>query len=241
VTSSRTVDEFPGEFPGAASSLLADLLLQRGLRLVEVARTRCSAHFETGRDDVPVLCVATPEAVRLPNTFVTPALPEARELVDATWRVTRWWHPARPVRLRTPAATRLRCLPAPSCDVLEPEALVGRGAGLTPEGDDLLAAALVTAHATDDPRLPEWRAATRDALTTRRTTAVSRGLLHHALDGYAVPELAAFLTDLCTGRDPAPARARLLSLGHSSGAALLDGVALTLTTRPRAARGRGAA
>ena len=39
MTSTRSVDEFSGEFPGAASTLLADLLMQPGLRLTEVART----------------------------------------------------------------------------------------------------------------------------------------------------------------------------------------------------------
>ncbi len=119
----------------------------------------------------------------------------------------------------------------PSYDGLSPGALVGAGPGLTPSGDDVLAGALVTAHATADPRLDRWRHATRRALARRRTTAVSRALLHHALDGHATPELADAVVALCRDADPGPAVRRLLAVGHSSGAALLGGVLHTLTTR----------
>ena len=60
--------------PAAASCLLAGLL-DEGADLVEVARTRVSVHYETGRADVPVLCVCTPDAVRLPGSVVTPVVP----------------------------------------------------------------------------------------------------------------------------------------------------------------------
>jgi hypothetical protein len=241
VTSPTPVDEFSGEFPGAASTLLADLLVQPGLRLTEVARTRTSVHYDTGRSDVPVLCVATPDAVLLPHTFVTGTLPAAPVLVDATWRVTRWWHPARPTGLVPPAPERVQTLDYTAYDALVPFALLGRGAGLTPEGDDVLAGALVTAHATADPRLEAWCAATRAALATRRTTAVSRGMLHHALDGYATPQLAELITVLCRGGDLDGPVARLRAVGHSSGGALLDGVAHTLTTREPLGSHEGAA
>jgi hypothetical protein len=128
-----------------------------------------------------------------------------------------------------------------SYDVLDPHHLIGRGAGLTPEGDDVLAAALVTAHATSDPRLAQWTRATTAALAQRRTTAVSRGILHHALDGYATPELAELLTVLCRGGDLEGPVARLRALGHTSGAALVEGVAFTMQTRPPLARPKGAA
>ena len=105
------------------------------------------------------------------------------------------------------------------------------GPGLTPSGDDELAGALVAAHAVGDARLDGWRSATRDALLARRTTAVSRGLLHHALDGWATPELAAYVDEACTG-STGPALARLLTVGHTSGRALADGVARVITARP---------
>jgi hypothetical protein len=56
-------------------------------------------------------------------------------------------------------------------------------------------------------------------------------MLHHALDGYATPQLGDLLTALCRGGDLEGPLARLRALGHSSGDALLDGVVHTLTTR----------
>lgn len=237
------------EIPCAASSLLTGLVDGRSA-LVEVARTRVSVHYETGRKDVPVLTFCTPDAVRLPNSLVTDTLPhgstgrvaDGRVRVGRTsWRVRRWWQPPCPRHLPRPhpdvlARSAVDDLPPEvpsvraSYDGLAPAALIGAGPGLTPAGDDLVAGALVAAHATDDPRLNAWRASTRAMLTRARTTAVSRAMLHHALDGYATPELAAFTTDLCHGRDTARSRADLLAVGHSSGSALLAGVLHTLST-----------
>jgi hypothetical protein len=219
---------------GAASTLLGPLAGRRRLRLSEVARTRVSVHYETGVPAVPVLCVALPEAVRLPATLLTRRLPEPWPGETTTSiSVTRWWRPARPARLPLPEPSVLDRLPRSTYETLDPLALVGRGEGLTPQGDDVVAAALVTARATGDPRLPGWCARTRLALATRRTTAVSRGLLHHALDGWATPELADLLAALGGADTDAVDRAvaRLLAVGRTSGASLVDGVALTLTTR----------
>jgi hypothetical protein len=108
--------------------------------------------------------------------------------------------------------------------------LLGRGAGLTPDGDDVLAGLLVAASALGDPRLPAWRAATRAAMATRRTTAVSVGMLHAALDGWAAPPLAEALRALCGPDDPTPAVDALLAVGSSSGRSLLDGVLYVLAS-----------
>ncbi|HEX4976500.1 MAG TPA: DUF2877 domain-containing protein [Nocardioides sp.] len=226
----------PVRLSGAASTLLGPLAGRRRLRLTEVARTRLTVHYETGVPAVPVLCVALPGAVRLPATLLSSRLPAPSAHDGATptsIAVTRWWRPARPPRLAVPAPAVLERLPEPPYDVLDPLALVGRGEGLTPQGDDVLAAALVTARATGDPRLAGWCARTRLALATRRTTAVSRGLLHHALEGWATPELVDVLVALGGADADTVDRAvqRLLAVGRTSGAALLDGVALTLTTR----------
>lgn len=226
--------------PSAASTLLGDLLAGAPRHLVEVARTRLTVHYETGDDSVPVLCVSTPEAVRLPNALVTARLPGRHVRVGdgglaapcTAWTVSRWWRPARPSGLAAPPAHALSGLARTSYDGLDPMLLLGRGRGLTPEGDDVLAGVLVAAHATADPRLDEWRVSVANALATRRTTAVSRALLHHALDGYAVPELASALEALCSESDPGGAVARLRAVGHSSGKALLDGALHVLATAP---------
>jgi uncharacterized protein DUF2877 len=211
--------------PCAASFLLAPVLgRDQPIELTELLRTPVSVHYETGHSDVPLLCVITPQAVRLPNAVVCDHLPGPRlttydgTLRDArrTWRVQRWWTPRRPHGLRTPGHE------GQEAD-LRPVELVGRGPGLTPAGDDLLCGALVAAHAVADPRLPRWRRETRAALAHRQTTAVSRALLLHALDGWAVPQLADFVEAVCRGVDVQAARARLHEVGHSSGASLAEG------------------
>jgi hypothetical protein len=241
----------PRAVPCAASSLLAGLLDDsrvQPVRLMEVARTRVSVHYDTGRDDVPVLCVCTPDAVRLPASLVAPALPDGEvtaqdgTLADgtATWLVVRWWQPPRPRGLSPYAVA-----PVPTVDRLEdlrPLDLVGLGPGLTPCGDDIVAGALVGASAVDHPRLADWRQGTRTALRARRTTAVSRGLLHHALEGYAIAPLADFISAACAGDADQESEA-LLAVGHSSGAALAAGALHALATHPagRSAGYRGAA
>jgi len=227
----------PLPLPCAASTLLADLLDGPTRSLVEVARTRVSVHYETGDAAVPVLCVATRDAVRLPHSVLTEVLPIGAFRID----VTRWWSPDRPMALSVPAAGRWVAWGGTEYDGLDPHALVGRGEGLTPAGDDVLAGALVAGHATGHPLLPAWRRATRAALATRRTTAVSVGMLHSALAGWAAPELAGALTALCGDGDARPAVDRLLAVGHSSGRHLLDGVLHVLASHPDQRRQRGAA
>ena len=227
----------PEARPAAASSLLARLLSpDSSLPLAEVARTRLSVHYETGRDDVPVLCVCTPDAVRLPPGLVTTVLPTGTARVRSgvletgsrRWPVTRWWRPARLHGMAPPAGVPdVDGVDVP--DSVEPAALLGRGPGLTPAGDDVLAGALVTAHAVGDPRLTGWRRQTRAALAGGATTAVSRALLQHAADGWAVPQLAAFVAAACAG-DPTPAVGPLLAVGHTSGAALAGGALHVLGT-----------
>ena len=241
-----------GQIPCAASSLLGPLLDGGPRRLAEEARTGVSVHYSTGHPDLPVLTVCTPAAVRLPNSLVADVLPPAGparsdggRLVAAgtLWRVSRWWLPPRPAGLPRPgrdlgqllpSVDRLRSLgvplPDPSYRGLSPADLVGAGPGLTPAGDDVLAGALVAAPATDDPRLAVWREDTQHALTEGRTTVVSRAMLHHALDGYAISELATYLTLLCNGDDVAAAAAGLAGVGHSSGTALMTGALHTLGT-----------
>ncbi len=219
--------------------------------LEEVARTRVSVHYETGDEQVPVVTVSTPFAVRLPAAVVTAVLPAPGpvslglgrlEQRSSHWRVSRWWRPDRPVGLVAPTSDLSALLPQdsrpfgvpvlrPAYDGLSPSALIGHGPGLTPAGDDLLAGALVAAHATADPRLPAWRGSTANALATARTTAVSRALLHHACDGYAAPELAEFVVAACEGGDLTRVRARLLAVGHLSGAALMTGALHSLITQ----------
>jgi hypothetical protein len=107
-------------------------------------------------------------------------------------------------------------------------ALVGRGDGLTPAGDDALAGALLLLHALTDPRAERLSGAVRTRL--RSTTAVSAALLDAAADGYASPEVVR-LVDAVAAGDLVRVRSALppvLAHGHSSGRDLVAGVAAAL-------------
>ncbi len=216
----------PAGLDCAASTLVSDVLEGQGT-WIEAVRTSLSVHYETGDALVPVVSVGTPAAVRLPHGVVVASLPRGR----VSLRVTRWWTPPRPSGLVAPARSRWsRWSRGQALDALCPQDLVGRGEGLTPAGDDVLAGALVTAHAVGHRSLDGWRSSTRAALSQRRTTAVSAGMLQAALEGWSGPELADAITALCGPDDPGAAVERLLGVGHSSGRHLLDGVLHALTT-----------
>ncbi|GAA1917138.1 hypothetical protein GCM10009837_47780 [Streptomyces durmitorensis] len=99
-------------------------------------------------------------------------------------------------------------------------ALVGRGPGLTPSGDDILCGALLARHATGRP-IGALAAAVGGA--EARTPLVSAALLRHAVRGECVPQVAQVIRGL--GRGEALDLAPLLAVGHHSGADLLRGIA----------------
>jgi hypothetical protein len=104
------------------------------------------------------------------------------------------------------------------------QALLGRGPGLTPSGDDLLAGLLLGARAFGQPM--DELAALIDELAPVRTTALSARLLRHAGAGECVREVAALVAALPDPRRRDPAIAALLALGHTSGAALGRGLVI---------------
>lgn len=124
-----------------------------------------------------------------------------------------------------------RQLPADALDALatgDPAAvpaLVGRGDGLTPVGDDVLAGWLVTARAAQRD-LAEVAAAV--AVAAPRTTDLSATLLAHAATGAAIPPFRDLLLALAAGRGVAGAVEALVAVGHTSGAGMLLGAALAL-------------
>ena len=107
--------------------------------------------------------------------------------------------------------------------------LLGRGPGLTPLGDDVLAGALVTLSATGHPAAAPLAASVASALAARphtATTGVSAALLVHAGRGECVPQLAGVL-EAAAGTSAGTlvsAVTELLRVGHSSGGGLLLGV-----------------
>jgi hypothetical protein len=116
--------------------------------------------------------------------------------------------------------------------------LLGRGAGLTPAGDDALAGALLVAHALGTGT------ALSDAVRARlgATTAVSAALLDAAADGYAARPVV-ILVDAAVAGDPDAVRRALpavLAIGHTSGADTVTGIRAalsSLTPRHEGARG----
>lgn len=153
----------------------------------------------------------------------------------------RQWAPAavRPGLAAAGASRRVRSLLAGSPIEVDPGllaalrdqpgnsaacALLGRGAGLTPSGDDVLAGFLVGARAFG-LAVPALAAAV-PSLARPRTTALSARLLWHAARGDCVPELAALAAAMQGSGQIEPAVGRLLAVGHSSGAALGAGLLL---------------
>jgi hypothetical protein len=107
-----------------------------------------------------------------------------------------------------------------------PEDLVGRGSGLTPLGDDVLAGWAATSYALGAPVvLPDARP---------RTTLLSATLLDFAQRGEVLPEFRALVVALhrADGSSDrhavADAAVALADVGHTSGAGLLLGAALRL-------------
>ncbi len=105
-------------------------------------------------------------------------------------------------------------------------ALAGRGTGLTPAGDDVLAGLLVVlATAGHDETM------LRDAVSDARTHAISRAFLAWAARGQVVEPVHLLLAAL-SQRDHVAARRHqdaVLALGHTSGADLLLGLRLGLS------------
>jgi hypothetical protein len=118
--------------------------------------------------------------------------------------------------------------PGPSIDVA---ALLGRGDGLTPYGDDVLCGWLAI-HRAAGIATPQVDEAVR--ALWHRTTLLSATLLECAMHGEVIPEFAAWLRALDTHEDQERA-ARLARVGHTSGRGLLEGARLALTGLERLA------
>jgi hypothetical protein len=105
--------------------------------------------------------------------------------------------------------------------------LVGRGPGLTPEGDDELAGHLLVLAAVGGA-VPDLEP------ELHRTTALSASLLRAAARGYAVPEVVAYVDAVLAG-DAATEdllRPQVGAIGHTSGPALLRGIDTALDRAP---------
>ena len=109
--------------------------------------------------------------------------------------------------------------------------LLGLGPGLTPSGDDLVAATLVTVArlAPDAAPLAAHIGVQVASAALTRTTGVSAALLTWAGAGEACPELVSLLDAIARGGDLAPGLRALLAVGHTSGRDLARGVVVGAT------------
>ena len=103
----------------------------------------------------------------------------------------------------------------------------GRGPGLTPAGDDLLAGVLVADALRDPERVAERRAAALTAVTTD----VAAAFLRWAAAGQCIQPVHDVVSAVACDEPvaEAAARAELRAIGASSGVALLLGLDLALT------------
>jgi hypothetical protein len=136
---------------------------------------------------------------------------------DDPIEVVRWWQPPR----AQIATGRMAFADPPSV-----ERLLGRGPGLTPEGDDILAGWLVMARSI---RHPSFRSVlTEISRTSKANTSIfSASLLLHAGSGYGVSPLIAYVNALLqNSKSKFVVREELTRVGHTSGEALAIGVEL---------------
>jgi hypothetical protein len=196
-----------------------------GRRGVVAGVTRDAAYVDAG-GFVVVLTVGPPV---LPNGVQVGRLPAVGD--EVVVRADEAWDPT--LRLDRPPA-----LVPPDPDDLvravesrDVEAaavagarLIGRGGGLTPEGDDLVAGVAAVIAAGDWPgALREaWVGALIGGDLRRRTTALSATLLELAALGMGPEPLQALVAG-----DPG-ALARLEAIGHSTGRAIARGAAVGL-------------
>jgi hypothetical protein len=243
-------------FAGAASLAVRELVAGPPVRGRVVAVFPRCAYVELGGR---LLALETWDGLRLPCALSLAAPASRRPLAavrvgDAARAgdrsvsvgpvqvgVARWWAPHRPRGAADPGDLGLV---APGWDAFV-LGLLGRGPGLTPAGDDVLAGLLLGLAGRADLRDPLAAAVTRQAAA--RTTWLSAELLRHAAAGRGVPAAVA-VADALAGHGPADALTRalpaLLAVGHTSGAALARGLLLaaeTLAGRPRSLDRREAA
>lgn len=200
--------------------------LPRSVRLTVPAGSSSFAHLEPG-----MTASVGENAVTFPGLTVT---------------VTRWWAPrrCRPglIGVRVERLSSALATGPPPVDVALPVAdLLGRGEGLTPAGDDVLAGMLLAART--EPVLVAALFAEVEAVGLRRTTLLSGALIRDAAAGYGVPavlDLVEWLSGRGTDSCLELLTGRVLALGNTSGTALAWGVARGARSALESA-GRGAA
>jgi hypothetical protein len=202
--------------------IVAAPVVGRSFRIVGAGRSAAYG------DDDGFIAVLTLEPPLLPNGLQVGRLPDVGDEVVAVGEV---WDPT----LRVVAADLevsgpedlVRAVESrdPSLAARVGARLIGRGGGLTPEGDDLVAgvAAVVASSPWPGALREAWLAALVGDDLRSRTTALSATLLELAVAGMGPEPLQAVLAG------DADALSRLVALGHSTGRAIARGAAVGLS------------
>jgi hypothetical protein len=170
--------------------------------------------------------------------------------------VSRWWDPRPVLPPFDPAelVERLAGLPSELADIdttslrdslaahsaggilHSARSLLGKGLGVTPEGDDLLVGALAAtrllAEASRRERVVALVAGVSvplARLAAARTNPLSAALIRMALRGQIVEPAGDFVRALAGRGDVAASHLSLIRLGHTSGPALASGIVLGAT------------
>lgn len=207
----------------------------------DAVRLPCAVVLPRSATELPLASIATTRPdevgeVGVGEQRLTWAGPTGKVTVECT---RQWTPPRLPTGTPDPAAlARLRTAlggvdvglePARIASLTDPAGaagavagLLGRGPGLTPSGDDVLAGLLIGARAfgRPEPVLEQAVAAT----ATGATTALSAQLLRHAARGECIEQLTAVVRGLLAGMLTPGEVTRLLAVGHTSGAALGHGL-----------------
>jgi hypothetical protein len=208
-------------------------------RPLRAVRADDDAYVGAGRLDVGPLALDVvrwwsprrPGAITSSSTSTSKSSGYDDARLDAVSRLL----PALPADLEDRLGTLTRALEGSgSADLPDAvTALLGLGAGLTPQGDDVLAGLLV--GLAIGPRASPLARRLGDVVTglaASRTTTLSAALLLDAADGFAVPALVDLVDGLHEVEHPhrttshrtlADVVVRLLAVGHTSGAALAHG------------------
>ena len=197
-------------------------------RRVTVAGTNREAAYVDDDGFVAVLTLARPQ---LPNGVQVARLPAVGDTLvvggepwDPTLRITGDAAALECVGDAPPDLVRAVETRDPDLAAAAGARLIGRGPGLTPEGDDLVAG--VAAVLSYDP---PWVAALIGTDLRARTTSLSATLLELAARGMGPEPLQALLAGERGALD------RLLRLGHSTGRAYAVGAALAVRCNPTVA------
>jgi hypothetical protein len=243
----------PTEVPAAAPVAVRPLIAAPARPAAVRGMFPTAVYLDTGDD---MIAVVSSDGLRLPCALVVAEPSSARPFAEISggaaatvgdgavvvgndrFVVRRWSHPRRPRALHPGEALSRRVvaldallagapIPLPDRCALSPSALVGLGPGLTPAGDDVLAAMLLTLSAAPAAESRRDELATETLKLLDRTTTLSATLLRHAVGGRGIPQVIDVIDALGGVGDLAAATARLVAVGHSSGAALARGVLVT--------------